>query len=433
MRRNLRNRKNNRNKIMLILVIILGVSLAYAAISTTLKIDGSALVKKPTWSVYWDNPQVVEGSISNTPPTIGQDEGEAENTKATWNVTLDRPGDFYEFTIDAVNAGSIDAAIEDSSISPPAGLPEYIKYEITYADGQDIETGHLLPKAEDGVPTVETYRVRVEYDRSSATKETINNIPQGGNSYSFTAGVTYSQANSESYNRRTKTRLYALYTFPSSAGDYEHIDDDIEPYSYNINVGDVLPQSMASPGRTVTRNYNCGPTTNYRRLKAEYTRYSYLSEGSDYRDYYYNKNSCDESPHESTTCTSEKLSYSVPMFYGFDVDSSRVILNRYVCFIHNNKLTCLENNSSSSEYDITESFSSAAQKLVRAFGEYDSDTETGCYISSDTASCKSTDGKYEVTLNYSELQIMYWDKNIDKIFTFTNGYMSGPMQPKDYN
>ena len=136
-------RKNRKNKYMLLLVLLLAISVGYALLSTTLKINGSSIIAKNTWSVYWANPVVTEGSVTSTLPTIGNDTNGAVNTVATWSTSLSLPGDFYEFTIDAVNAGTIDAMITDIENTVTPELPSYIKYEVTYYDGETIAKKHL--------------------------------------------------------------------------------------------------------------------------------------------------------------------------------------------------------------------------------------------------------------------------------------------------
>jgi len=188
--------RNKKNKYLLLLILLLGISLGYALISTTLKINGTANILKQTWSVYWDTPVVTEGSVSMTAPTRTNDEGDPANTKLVWTVDLALPGDYYEFTVDAVNAGTIDAMITGINNTVTPTLPEYIKYDVTYADGVAIDENHLLAKN-----TTEKYKVRVYYDEALATGDTINAIPTGGNSYTFTFNVTYGQATSEAIEK----------------------------------------------------------------------------------------------------------------------------------------------------------------------------------------------------------------------------------------
>ena len=96
--------------ILLILIFIVSITIGYALLSSSLSINGTSIINNPTWNVYWDNVVVKNGSQTGdrvvTPATI------TNSTTVEFSVKLDSPGDFYEFTVDAVNAGSIDAMIE---------------------------------------------------------------------------------------------------------------------------------------------------------------------------------------------------------------------------------------------------------------------------------------------------------------------------------
>ena len=189
----MKNRKR-KNTIMVLLVLLLTVTIGYALIATTLKINGNATITKQTWNVYWGVPTVTEGSVSTTAPTRGADSGDPANTKLTWSATLNLPGDFYEFEVDAVNEGTIDAMITGitPTVSPALPTnPEYIKYSITYADGIEPVVNHLLAKN-----TTERYKVRVYYDETAATADTINNMT-ADTTYTFNLELTYGQATDE--------------------------------------------------------------------------------------------------------------------------------------------------------------------------------------------------------------------------------------------
>ena len=206
-------RRKKNDKIMLFVLLIVGISVGYAAIYSNLKINGSTAISKNTWNVYWDTPVVSAGSVSMTAPGRGNDENEPANTKLTWNVTLDIPGDYYEFTVDAVNEGSIDAMVTDIiTTTTPTTLPSYITYSVTYDNDGTVLRNHILPKAtvENNVstPSRQKYKVRVEYSRENATAATVNGMQQS-ESYSFTFEVQYGQA----------TDAAAVPTF-LEAGDY---------------------------------------------------------------------------------------------------------------------------------------------------------------------------------------------------------------------
>ena len=208
----MRNKKKNR--IFLLLILLLGLGIGFAALATTLKINGTAIINKSTWNIYWDNVANETGVVPATHPEITADENNVPKALLTWSVTLDEPGDYYEFEVDAVNAGTLDAEIigidskyGNSSIistvegelvtANPNPVPSYIKYSIKYADGTEVSLGDKLPKAtvegNTSTPTRKTYKIRVEYDRNAITNEIINGM-EDAETHTFTFNVTYGQA-----------------------------------------------------------------------------------------------------------------------------------------------------------------------------------------------------------------------------------------------
>lgn len=106
---------NERNKritsyfILFSLIIILGV--VYAILQANLQINGTAKISENEWDVHFENIVVNQDSVpigtGDTAATIDPQ----NNCKVDFSVTLSLPGDFYEFTVDVKNAGSIDAMI----------------------------------------------------------------------------------------------------------------------------------------------------------------------------------------------------------------------------------------------------------------------------------------------------------------------------------
>ena len=117
------------------------------------KIDTN--INKNTWGVEFENVQVTEGSVEADTPQI------SNKTTVNYTVTLDKPGDYYEFNVDAVNKGSIDAMID--TVSNTGLTPEqkkYLEYSATYSDGTEVK-----PKQELNANAKETIKVRVEYKK----------------------------------------------------------------------------------------------------------------------------------------------------------------------------------------------------------------------------------------------------------------------------
>ena len=195
-------KKKKNKKLALLLILVLVISVGYAALASNLKINGTSGVKANTWSVYWNNVQIKDGSVETTEGNEARITDQ-KKTQVEYSVVLSEPGDFYEFTVDAVNNGSIDAMIashgivngvySDSSYTQTATLPEAVSYTVTYADGTEIQDKHLLAKKNGNTPTTETYKVRIEYrNDDEIDPDDLDN--DNDHTYYFKFSVNYVQA-----------------------------------------------------------------------------------------------------------------------------------------------------------------------------------------------------------------------------------------------
>ena len=213
--------KDNIKIILIILVLSLGIGYAY--INSNLNINGTAQVNSATWAVHWANVQVSSGSVTGTnvitAPTI------QNQTTVNFSIILPTPGTYYEFTVDAVNAGSIDAMIDAINYklngSTITILPAYLEYTVTYGDDIELEQNHKL-----AADTTETYKVKVKY-RDDIT---LSQIPTIDQSLSLQFTVTYRQAD----NQATDVVRY-LY------GSSRYVNIHIGSSSSEIQGGEETP------------------------------------------------------------------------------------------------------------------------------------------------------------------------------------------------
>ena len=167
-----------------LVILLLSISLGYALLTTNLNIVGTTVVKDNKWDIYFDNVQVKSGSVTASTPVI-----DTAKTTVSYSVTLNLPGDYFEFTVDAKNAGTIDGMI--SAVSSKLNgteittLPNYLEYSVTYSDGIAIQNNHLLEAGK-----TETYKVRVGY-KKDITKD---DLPSTEQTLNLTFSVTYVQA-----------------------------------------------------------------------------------------------------------------------------------------------------------------------------------------------------------------------------------------------
>ena len=139
----MKRRKNRKKYYFLILFIALfGISFGYATLNSTLIITGTSAIQKNTWDIHFENLKITKGSVTaTTEPTITE-----SNRISNFTFVLDKRGDFYEFTVDIENSGSLDAMI-DSIEKTPALTSEqqkYLIYTITYENDEEIKKNHLI-------------------------------------------------------------------------------------------------------------------------------------------------------------------------------------------------------------------------------------------------------------------------------------------------
>ena len=184
----MKNRKN-KNKIYLYLLVILGITIGFALLSTTLKINGTAGIKENTWNIHWDDDsiKVTTGSVTASTPSVTTDTSPKDTVE--FETQLELPGDFFEFTVDAVNEGSIDGALNLSenwityeSNNEPTTLPSYIDFKVTYSDNTTPQSGDIL-KANRS----KTYKIRVEYKLSAEV------LPEEDEEYTIKVSLPYIQ------------------------------------------------------------------------------------------------------------------------------------------------------------------------------------------------------------------------------------------------
>ena len=188
-----RNKKQITTYFILFSLLLIGV--VYAILQANLQINGTAKIHANTWDIHFDNIQVNENSVSigtgDSAATIDSE----NNCKVDFEVTLSIPGDFYEFTIDVVNAGTIDGMIGELNKTLKVNnetvseTPDYLNYLVTYADGMEILENHKLSAG-----VTETYKVKLEF------KTDIEELPEAA-TISTSLEPQYLQADSNSVIR----------------------------------------------------------------------------------------------------------------------------------------------------------------------------------------------------------------------------------------
>ena len=181
-----RNKRKTTKMSLLMMLLLLGIG--FAALTANLKINGTVDVLKANWDVHFENVQIKTGSVTATTVPTSDDE---TTTEMTYAVSFAQPGDFYEFTVDIVNDGSMDAMVDvvtnkvySSDGETEITIPNYLKSSVTYNDGVEIKPNQLLAKE-----TSEKIKVRVEY----RTDIDSSDLPSSADTIIFKFSGTYKQ------------------------------------------------------------------------------------------------------------------------------------------------------------------------------------------------------------------------------------------------
>ena len=178
---------------LILMAVVVTLTIGYSLLSSNLNINGSSSIKEASWDIHFENIQVKTGSVSASTPVI-----DTNKTTVTYNVTLTNPGDYYEFTVDVVNSGSIDAMIESVTSKMNdveiVSLPNYLDYFVTYQNGVDIQPFQELRSG-----TTETLIVRVEYKRDVNSED----LPTTDQDLNMEFKINYTQATQDAISTCT--------------------------------------------------------------------------------------------------------------------------------------------------------------------------------------------------------------------------------------
>ena len=136
------NYYNKRKFVFIIfLVLLLAIGIGYAYLTSNLSISGNTNVSTNTWNIHFENIQVKEGSVTaTTSPTLSNN-----NTSITYTIDLNRPQEYYEFTVDVKNDGSLPGKVSISELSGiTTEAQAIIDYSVTYTNGNLVNIGDIL-------------------------------------------------------------------------------------------------------------------------------------------------------------------------------------------------------------------------------------------------------------------------------------------------
>ena len=243
-------------QIVIILQLLLSIAFGYAILNSNLTINGTSEVQNNTWDVHFENIQVTNGSITTSTNPIITD----NTTISNLDLPLDKLGDFYEFTVDVVNNGTIDAMIESIVIKPELTevQKKYINYTIEYQNGEQISPNQLL-KANEFI----RLKLRIEYKKDISELE----LPTSDETLNLFFSINYIQADDNAVSVFGNGLIKIVSGDGNNVGDqvcianecfYElYSDDDTITMLSKINITtDTVPIQSSSAIKVVFSSTN---------------------------------------------------------------------------------------------------------------------------------------------------------------------------------
>ena len=186
LKRRMRFNSKTNSMVLFLFSMILLLGVGYAYLNTSVTVQGAGKVTSSSWDVHFENVVVNEKSSNslegNPLPTI------IDDSTVTFNVGLESPGEFYEFSLDIVNNGTIDAMIDDIIVSPELTVEQQkmFRYEVKYDNGINLEKYQSLKSGEKkNIKILFKYNEMLDYVEYSEENQ----------SFEFSITIKYVQAN----------------------------------------------------------------------------------------------------------------------------------------------------------------------------------------------------------------------------------------------
>ena len=213
--------------IVVLLIVVAGLTVAFAALSTTLNINGTAYLDAAKWGIRFEN--------LSSPTRVGKatttGTAKIEETKAAeitdMNVNLSIPGDKIVYTVDLVNKGTINAKIDNIEKTVLTEEQQrYLIFKVTDKNGKEVSKGDILSAGE-----TRNLTITIEFIKD-LTKE---DLPKQTNTISLSYKLNFVQTDDKATSGSQGPSAQACTSF-----------DKKDAY----NVGDVIALCNTNTGKS---------------------------------------------------------------------------------------------------------------------------------------------------------------------------------------
>ena len=245
----MKNETNKRTKYtFIVLMLVLAISIGYAALTTVLKINSSISVTKAEFLIHFDNVGTVPHKATVTEEAHITNEAK---TEISFAATMDLDN-YYRFTTDIVNEGSIPGKIKSIELN---GLTEsqkkFIHYSVKYTESNKVMAigDYFGPHSGKNITVEVLYKLADDIENDE--------LPTDDMTFDCTFIITFENGNMDEFRARAAAnRLmqdvdyfptsFLNFAYPASTNEHEGIyrldgteDDDYPIYFYrgsNANV-----------------------------------------------------------------------------------------------------------------------------------------------------------------------------------------------------
>lgn len=234
--------KKNNKKRYFIFLLILFISIGFAALAANFLVSGYAFFKSQNLIIKFENVKVSSEGTQATSINITKDD------TIDFSVSLEEPGDYFEFTVDARNVGNVDGMVKSItktilSNNEEIEQPDYVDYDITYENGNEIQPNHSLV-----VGDKITYKVRVTYVPVLSSLD----IPTNGTSIGFQLKADFEKADSNAQ----KVFTYAKFDTAENVNEkiYNVVPRSGRNRYYNVVYADSIDSSKQIEDNKLSSN-----------------------------------------------------------------------------------------------------------------------------------------------------------------------------------
>ena len=135
--------------IVVMLIVVAGLTVAFASLSSILNIKGTAYLDAAKWGIKFENlsEPVKTGTARVTGTATIEEAKSAEISNI--NVNLSTPGDKVVYTVDLVNEGTINAKIDKiEKTELTEEQQKYLTFKVTDKDYNEVSKGDILSSGE---------------------------------------------------------------------------------------------------------------------------------------------------------------------------------------------------------------------------------------------------------------------------------------------